>query len=130
MSRSYKRFDVVADQYFLGSLKDGTRKKRGDDGSTMQFTGDTQFPSNFGDLLSNSVNKNNLSQFLAHKLLVFPGDDTSRKFVVTLNDTILTIASVLLVQNEVNYCTPEEADPRLIQNAINQSTNFLESITI
>ena len=70
MSRCYKRCDVVADQYFVGSLKEGTRKRCGDDGSTMQFTVDAQFPSKFGDFLSNSVNKNNLSQFQAHKLLI------------------------------------------------------------
>ena len=41
MSRGYKRCDVVADQHFVGRLKEGKRKKRGDDGSTMQFTDDT-----------------------------------------------------------------------------------------
>ena len=58
MSRGYERCDIMTDQYFVESLKEGTRKKRGDDGSTIQFTGDTQFPSNFGDFLSNSVDKN------------------------------------------------------------------------
>ena len=61
MSRGYERCDVVADQYFFGSLKNETKKKSRDDGSTMEFTGDTQIPSNFSDFLSNSVNKNNLS---------------------------------------------------------------------
>ena len=97
MSRGYERCGFVTDQYFIGSLKEGTRKKREDHGSTMHFTGDTQFPSNFGDFLSNSVNKYNLNQFLAHKFLVFHGEDSSLKFVVTLNNTILTNANDLLV---------------------------------
>ena len=42
MSCGYKLCDVVADQYVFGSLKEGTRKKRGGDDSTMQFTGNTQ----------------------------------------------------------------------------------------
>ena len=67
----------------------------------MQFTADNQFPSNFGDFLSNKVNKINLSQFLAHKLLVLHGYDSSLKFVVTLNDTILRNIKNLLVQNDI-----------------------------
>ena len=45
------------DLYFEGSLKEDTRDKRGNDGSTPKFTGDTQFPSDFKDFLSNSQNK-------------------------------------------------------------------------
>ena len=96
----------------------------------MQFTGDTQFQSNFGDFSSNNVNENNLSQFLAHKLLIPHGDKSSLKLVVTLNNTILTNANNVLVQNDINYCTVEEADARLIQHAINQAVNGLENITI
>ena len=55
MPRGYERCDFVADQYFVGSFKKGTGKKRGDDGSTMQFAGDNKFPSSFGDFLSNNV---------------------------------------------------------------------------
>ena len=130
MSCGYEQCDVVADRHFAGSLKEGTRKKRGDDGSTMQFTDDTQFPSNFGDILSNSVNENNINQFLPHKLLVLHGDNSSLKLVVTLNDTILTNINNLLVKNDINYCTADKANPRLIQYAINRAANGLENITI
>ena len=73
----------------------------------MQFTGDTHFLSHFGDFSSNCVNKNNLSQLLAHKLLVPYDDDSSLKFVVTLNDIILTNVYDLLVRNDINYSTAE-----------------------
>ena len=130
MSRGYNRCGFVTGRYLIGSLKEGTRKKRGDDSSTMQFTGDTQFPSNFGDFLSNSVNKYNLNQFLAHKFLVFHGENSSLKFVVTLNNTILTNVNDLLVQTDINYCTAEEGARRLIRHAIYEAVNGLENIAI
>ena len=130
MSCGYERCDVVAERYFTGSLKEGTRKKREDDGSTMQFTDDTQFPSNFSDFLSNRVDENNISQFLSHKLLVLHGDNSSLKLVVTLNDTILTNINNLLVKSDINYCTADKANPRLIQYAISRAANGLENITI
>ena len=124
MSCGYERCHVVGDQFFVGSLTKETRKKRKHDGSAMQFTGGTQFPSNFGDFFSNSLNKNN-SQFVAHKLLLLHGGSSSLEFVVTLKDTILTY-----VQNDISYCTPEEANPRLTWHAIiNQANNGLENIT-
>ena len=58
----------------------GTRKKRDDTGSAMQFTGETRFPPSFSDFLSNSENKNNLGQFLARKMLDLHNDSPS-KFV-------------------------------------------------
>ena len=62
--------------------------------------------------------------------MVVCDDDSSLKIVVTLNDTILANVNDLLVQNDINSCTAEEADPRLIRHAINQATNYLENITI
>ena len=56
-------------------------------------------------------------------------DDSSLKFVVTLSDTILTNLNDLIVQNDINCCTAEEADPRLIRHEINQAGNGLENIT-
>ena len=62
MPLGYERCDFVAEQYFVASFNKGTGKKCGDDGSTMQFTGDNQFPYNFGDFINSSVNKNILSR--------------------------------------------------------------------
>ena len=56
----YKRRDIVVDRYFSGNLKEGTRKKRRDTGSTMNFTGETKFPDNFNNFLCNSSNKEKL----------------------------------------------------------------------
>ena len=105
----YEQCDVVADQYFVGCFKEGTRKKQGNDSSTMQFTGDPRFLPSFDDFLSSSANKNNLSQVPPQKLLVLHDDSSSLKFVVTLNDPILTKVNDLFVKNGINYCAPEEA---------------------
>ena len=107
LSQGYERCDVVADRYFTGSLKEGTRSKRGDTGSTMHFTGETKFPSKFSDFLSNSENKNNLSQFLARKMLDLHNEKYLLKFVVTFNDTILTNDTNLASQSDINSCTAD-----------------------
>ena len=84
----------------------------------------------FLDFLRNGISKNHLIRFLANGLLVLHSDGCSLKFFVTLNDTILTNVNHLLFQNDINYCTAEEADPSLIQYGINQRANALEYITI
>ena len=106
MSRGYERCDIMTDQYFVESLKEGTRKKRGDDGSAIQFTGDTQFPSNFGDFLSNSVDKNSsiLSVdaihnpvFMAKESLLFEMHGCLSPSQQNLRIDLFTLASVHLV---------------------------------
>ena len=62
--------------------------------------------------------------------MVLHGDNSSLKLVVTLNDTILTNINNLLVKSDINYCTADKANPRLIQYAINRAANGLENITI
>ena len=64
---------------------------------------------------------------MVHKLLVIHSDKSSLNFVVTLNGNLLTNENDLLVQNKINYCTAEEADPRLIRYEINQEANDWEN---
>ena len=47
-----------------------------------------------------------------------------------IKDNTSTNVNDLLVQNDINYYTPQEADPRLIRNAIIQAANWLGNITI
>ena len=44
LSSQYVRIDIVADGYFIGSSKEGTRDKRGSPGSKLSFSGSTKFP--------------------------------------------------------------------------------------
>ena len=129
LSKDYQRCDVVADRYFSGSLKEGTRLKRGDRGSTMNFTGETKFSANFSEFLCNSANKDKLGQFLAQKLIALHSDNPT-KFVVTFNDGILTNDDNLSLQMDISCCTAEEADPRIIRHAINQANNGVKTIRI
>ena len=47
LCHNYERCDILADQYFTSSLKEGTRSKRGSSGTKFNFRGYTKFPSNF-----------------------------------------------------------------------------------
>ena len=69
LSSQYERIDIGADRYFIGSLKEGTRDKRGSSGSKLSFTGSTKFPSDFNNFLSNSENKDSLNQFLVRQFI-------------------------------------------------------------
>ena len=65
LCHNYERCDIVADQYFTSSLKEGTRSKRGFSGTKFNFISCTKFPSNFETFLSNSDHKSGSDQFLA-----------------------------------------------------------------
>ena len=131
LAEKYDRCDVVADRYFKDSLKEGTRDKRGNDGSTLNFTGDSLFPSNFKDFLSNSANKNKLNELLAQILInVHDSSSSQLTLVVTYENKILTNNTSLLDQQDISDCSAEEADPRIIRHAINLARNGFEDITI
>ena len=108
LATGYERCDVIADRYFEGSLKEGTRDKRGNDGSTLKFTGDTQFPSDFKDFLSNSQNKDKLNEFLAQELISIHKYSTLPLTVVATFQI-----SILINQHDIFECTAEEADTRI-----------------
>ena len=72
MSKYYERCEIVADIYFEGSLKEGTRNKRGVEGSKLIFNGEYLMPKDFSsNFLANSENKENLSIFLAKTFVDF-----------------------------------------------------------
>ena len=90
LAKQYNRCDIVAGRYFQGSLKEGTRDKRGSKGSKLLFDGDTVFPKDFAkSFLSNSHNKNRLNLFLAEKFIKLH-ENTTQVLVVTFNETILS----------------------------------------
>ena len=72
MSKNYQRCEIVADRYFEGSLKEGTRNNRGARGSKLIFNGESLMPKDFSsNFLANSENKENLNIFLAKKFVDF-----------------------------------------------------------
>ena len=127
----YERCDIIADRYFEGSLKEGTRNKRGNDGSTLKFIGDNQFPSDFKDFLSNSQNKDKLSEFLAQELInIHQSSASTVTMVATYKTSILTTDTDLLHQQDISECTAEEADPRIIRHSINLAGYGFETVII
>ena len=74
------RCDIVADQYFTSSLKEGTRSKRGSSGTKFNFIGYTKFPPHFETFLSNSDHKSGLYQFLAQTFILLTAEKTQGLF--------------------------------------------------
>ena len=61
-TRSFHRCDIIADQYFEGSLKEGVRESRGSEQFLFSLDDHTQLPSEFNkNFLSNGTNKTNLN---------------------------------------------------------------------
>ena len=87
LSSQYERIEIVADRYFIGSLKEGTRVIRGSLGSKVSFTGCIKFPSDFNNFWSICENKDNLNQFLARSFVQLHAG-RSQIIVVTFNETI------------------------------------------
>ena len=72
MSKNYQRCEIVADRYFEGSLKEGTRNNRGAGGSKLIFNGESLMSKDFSSKFwAKSENKENLNIFLAKKFVDF-----------------------------------------------------------
>ena len=126
MSKKYERCEIVADRYFEGSLKEGTRNNRGAGGSKLIFNGESlmlqDFSSNF---LVNSENKENLNIFLAKKFVDFH-KNSSQVLVVTLNDGVCSNKEYVFTEELIAYCNVEEA----IRHGINLSKQGYKNILI
>ena len=87
MSKNYERYEIVADRYFEGSLKERTRNNRGGEGgSKLNFNAESLMPKDFSNnFLGNSKNKENLNISFAKKFVDF-NKSSSQVLVVTLND--------------------------------------------
>ena len=100
-SEGYKRCDIVADRYFVGSLKGNIRNIRGL-GTAMTFVGETLLPRDFMDFLGNSENKNNLNEFLVQRFL--REQEGVQTFVATYKDTIISNNNLLLLDEDIANC--------------------------
>ena len=67
MLQSSNRIDVIWDVYKADSLKECTRAKRGK-GVRRKVSGQTKLSPNFKDFLRDSKNKEELFNFLTHKI--------------------------------------------------------------
>ena len=105
MSKNYESCEIVANRYFEGSLKEGTRNYRGAGGSKLIFNGKSLMPKDFSrNLLANSENKETLNIFLAKKFVDFHKS-----------------SSQVFTEEIIAYCNVEEAHAKLIRHGINLS---------
>ena len=129
-AKQYHRCEIIADRYFQGSLKEGTRDKRGNNGSKQIFDGSTLFPNDFTlNFMKNSDNKTKLNLFLAKKFIEFHKNDL-QILVITFNDTILSNNEAVLTEESINYCNIEEADARLVRHCVNLSKQGFKHIVL
>ena len=129
MSKNYERCEIVADGYFEGSLKEGTRNSRGVGGSKLIFNGESLMPKDFSSNLANSENKENLNIFLAKKFGDFH-KNSSQVLVVTLNDGVCSNKEYVFTEELIVYCNVEEADAWLSRHGINLSKQGYKNILI
>ena len=73
--------------------------------------------------------KEQLNMFLAQKFIK-RHEHKSQLFVVTFQERILTNRLDYMNDTSTNYCTAEEADPRLLLHAIHQASTGLKNTMI
>ena len=129
-AESFHRCDIVTDQYFSGSLKEGVRDNRGSAGVILPFNDQTPLPSKFeSNFLTNGTNKTNLNEYLAQKFIAFHHNE-SQVLCVTYRNGILSNYPELLNEESIANCSSEEADPRIIRHAINLGRNGYKNVQI
>ena len=102
--------DIVWDQYFSNSLKEYTRKVRGE-GTRRRVLENTAILKNWAGFLRNSDNKTELFCFLAEKISKL-NSGSKEVYTTHLND-VLTAHEYDDSINEIKPCNHEEADTRM-----------------
>ena len=117
LSDGYNR-EIISDRYFEKSLKEGTRKKRGEGGSKPIFNGAAVIPQDFSKVvLRNSKNKADVAIFLLNKFLEF--HKTSQVLVVSIKDTVASNKTDIAKESLIFHSNIEEADSKMIRHNIN-----------
>ena len=89
-AQSFHRCDIIADQYFEGSLEEGVLESRGSEGVVCLFDDHTQLPSEFNkNFLSNVTNKTNLNEYLPQKFIALHRD-SNQILCVRYRNTIIS----------------------------------------
>lgn len=125
-----ERIDLVWDVYNEDSLKKGTRAKRGS-GVRRKVKPDVKVPSNWKSFLRVDENKKELFQFLARYLTE---TNSSGKLVCnTYNDSVMMSPCRIENARELEPCTHEEADSRILlhlKNAVDCGHQYVMVRTV
>ena len=117
LSEGYNR-EIISDRYFEKSLKEGTRKKRGEGGSKFIVNGAAVIPKDFSKVvLRNSKNKDDVGIFLLNKFLEF--HKTSQVLVVSIKNTVASNKTDIAIESLIFHSNIEEADSKPIRHSIN-----------
>ena len=114
------RCDVITYRYFEENLKEGSRNDREyGTGLIVPFDDCSEIPPNFiGIFLNNVTNKTNLNKYLANKFLTYNGGKQSILCAI-FGDSIISNSEAALSETDINQCSNEEADPRIVRHVIN-----------
>ena len=121
------RLDIVWDQYFSNSLKEYTRKVRGE-GTRRRVLENTAIPKNWAGFLRNSDNKKELFCFLAEKISKL-NSGSKEVYTTHLND-VLTAHEYDDSINEIKPCSHEEADTRMFLHVAHAAKHGHQKVSI
>ena len=123
---SVKRVDVVWDRYLSNSLKDCTRRKRGN-GSRRRVQPDTKIPGNWAAFLRVDENKVELFHFLAKQLITI---SNVRGQVVTTKDESVLFNNERHDITNLAPCGHEEADTRLLLHVADAANQGFTKVVV
>ena len=104
------RLDVVWDRYFLDSIKEQTREKRGT-GLRKRVTSDAIVPTDFKKFLRVSENKTELFLFLSTEAMkICTLSDADKDLYLTHEEGVLHMGN----HSDMGSCNHEEADTRVV----------------
>jgi hypothetical protein len=118
---------VIFDVYYRNSLKYLTREKRGF-GTRMHVTANTKIPSNWQEFLRVDENKTELFHFLADSIL--SDAELEGKIAVMTYDDGVRVCCGDTDTTDVEPCSPEEADARLILHCLHAARCDMKKIAI
>ena len=118
ISSLFDRCNVIMDRYFEGSLKERTEDRESGTGFIVTFDDYSEIPPNFiSKFLSNVTNKTNLNKYLTNKFLT-NHEGKQSILCVTFNDSMISNSEAVLSQTDINQCSSEESDPRIVRHVI------------
>ena len=121
------RLDIVWDQYLLNSLKEHTRKVRGE-GTRRRVLENTVIPKNWAGFLRNNDNKKELFCFLAEKISKLSSG--SKEIYTTHLDDVLTAHEPDDCTDEIKSCNHEEADTQMLLHVAHATKHGHQKVSI
>ena len=121
------RLDIVWDQYLPNSLKEHTRKVRGE-GTRRRVLDSAVIPKNWAGFLRNSDNKKELFCFISQRVSMLSSG--SKEVYTTHLDDVLTAHHPDDCLDEIAPCNHEEADTRMLLHVAHASKHGHQKVSL